>query len=92
MRNNTWRIPTSVRISGSRDGAVLLDIDRGRCFSLNATGARIWSCLQEGCSRIQILDLLSQNFGSVPIDTLNSNLDNFLSELSKKGLIQSIQQ
>ncbi len=37
----TWRISPEVRTTYSEDGAVLLDINKGLCYSLNSVAARI---------------------------------------------------
>ena len=38
-------IPDGIRETVSEDGAVLLDIDQGICFSLNPVGLKIWELL-----------------------------------------------
>src|ERR1700722_84240 len=40
--NSGWNISPGVRATCNQDGAVLLDIDHGLCYSLNAVGGRIW--------------------------------------------------
>ncbi len=39
-------IPATIRAAASDDGAVLLDIEQGVCFSLNAVGLKIWELLE----------------------------------------------
>ena len=40
-------IAPGVRETASEDGAVLLDIEQGICFSLNPVGLKIWELLEE---------------------------------------------
>ena len=60
-----FTIAPGVRETASEDGAVLLDIEQGICFSLNPVGLRIWELLKKRCSLDQIADALGQEF-SVP--------------------------
>ena len=43
-------IPEGIRQTTSPDGAVLLDIEQGICFSLNPVGLKIWELLKQGQS------------------------------------------
>ena len=43
-------IAPGVREVASEDGAVLLDVEQGVCFSLNPVGLKIWDLLKKGCS------------------------------------------
>ena len=40
--NARWLVSPDVRSTYSEDGAVLLDIRKGLCYSLNVVGARMW--------------------------------------------------
>ena len=44
-------IAPSVRETASEDGAVLLDIEQGICFSLNPVGLKIWELLKNASLR-----------------------------------------
>jgi len=55
-------IAPGVRETASQDGAVLLDIDQGICFSLNPVGLKIWDLLKKRYSVDQIADSLAQDF------------------------------
>ena len=66
-------IAAGVRETASEDGAVLLDIEQGICFSLNPVGLRIWELLKKKYSVGQIADSLAQDF-SVPRAQLVSDI------------------
>src|ERR1700723_1461507 len=82
-----FTIAPGVRESASEDGAVLLDIEQGVCFSLNPVGLRIWELLKKRCSIDQIADALGQEF-SVPRDQLLSDAREFIGALEDKYLIR----
>lgn len=68
------------------DGGVLLDAERGICFSLNPVGAMVWKALQDGCGREQIISMLHDKFGEANGGQIAEDVDNFLEELKSKGL------
>ena len=82
-----FTIARGVRETASEDGAVLLDIEQGICFSLNPVGLRIWELLKERSSLDQIADSLSQEF-SVPRTQLLSDAREFIEALEAKHLIR----
>jgi hypothetical protein len=79
-------IAPSVRETASEDGAVLLDIEQGICFSLNPVGLTIWELLKKRYSVDQIADTLAQDF-SVPRSQLHSDVVEFLQALEAKRLV-----
>jgi hypothetical protein len=82
-----FTIAPGVRETTSEDGAVLLDIEQGICFSLNPVGLRIWKLLKKRCSLDQIADALAQEF-SVPRSQLLSDASEFIGALESKHLIR----
>ena len=81
-----FTIAPGVRETASEDGAVLLDIEQGVCFSLNPVGLRIWELLKKRCSLDQIADALGQQF-SVSRSQLLSDATEFVEALEAKRLI-----
>src|SRR3984893_2460078 len=80
-------IAPGVRETASEDGAVLLDVEQGICFSLNPVGLRIWELLKKGCSIDQIADELGQEF-PVSRPQLVSDAREFTAALEEKQLIR----
>jgi Coenzyme PQQ synthesis protein D (PqqD) len=80
-------IAPGVREVASEDGAVLLDVEQGVCFSLNPVGLRIWELLKKGCSLEQIADALGQEF-PVSQPQLVSDAREFIAALEAKQLIR----
>jgi hypothetical protein len=88
--NSGWKVSLRVRATCNEDGAVLLDIDHGLCYSLNAVGGRIWQVIEAGQSRSSfddIVEALAQEFTKVPREQLMTDIDNCLRDLETKGLI-----
>ena len=80
-------IAPGVRETASEDGAVLLDIEQGICFSLNPVGLKIWELLKKHYSVDQIADALAQDF-AVSRSQLLSDVVEFLQSLEAKRLIR----
>jgi hypothetical protein len=81
-----FTIAPGVRETASEDGAVLLDIEQGVCFSLNPAGLRIWELLKQRSSLDQIADALGQEF-PVPRSQLFLDASEFIEALEAKHLI-----
>jgi hypothetical protein len=79
-------IAPGVREAASEDGAVLLDIEQGICFSLNPVGLKIWELLKTHHSVDEIADDLAQDF-PVSRSQLLSDVVEFLKSLEAKRLI-----
>lgn len=84
-------IAPGVRETASEDGAVLLDIEQGICFSLNPVGLKIWELLKRRYSVDQIADALAHDF-PVPRSQLLSDVAEFLQSLEAKRLIRRLGQ
>lgn len=65
---------------------VVLHLESGTYFGLNATGTRVWSLVEEGASRNAIIERISSEFGH-PIDAVQSDVDELLAALQAKGLV-----
>ena len=78
----------SVRESNGSDGAVLLDIQQGICFSLNPVGAKIWAFIKERKSTDDIIATLIKDF-DVPEEQIRSDVAEFAALLKQNGLLLS---
>ena len=68
------------------DETVLLDLESGRYFGLNATGRRIWALLAEESSLSRVLDRLAAEF-EAPGTELENDLAEVVSRLEAEGLV-----
>lgn len=80
-------IAPGVREVTSEDGAVLLDVEQGVCFSLNPVGLKIWELLKKKCSLEQIADALEEEF-PMSRPQLVSDAREFIAVLEEKQLIR----
>jgi hypothetical protein len=83
--NRSLQIQSHVRSMIDTDGAVLLDLKRGKYYSLNVVGAQIWTKAQEGRTLPEILNHLQETFDA-PIERLQNDLTAFIDGLAEKGL------
>jgi Coenzyme PQQ synthesis protein D (PqqD) len=79
-------ISKSVRLSKSRDGGVLLDIEHGAMFSLNPVGTRIVELLQQGHSQSFLVHQVSCEF-NVSEAVVQADVLEFLSILRQQQLL-----
>lgn len=84
--NSAMRVARGVRETANQDGAVLLDIEQGLCFSLNPIGTRIWEMVKDGHSIATITDALQQEY-HLPRSQLVGDVSDFLKQLEEMRLI-----
>lgn len=82
------KVSDSVRSTHDRDGAIVLDIQRGRMFNLNLVGSRIMELLECGSTEEQITDAISREF-SADIETIRKDVAEFLEELKAHKLVNT---
>jgi len=69
------------------DEAIILDLESGTYFGLDATGARIWQLIQEETTVEAVRDQLLQEY-EVSAERCERDLLDLLQELREHGLIQ----
>ena len=70
----------------NEDGGVVLDINRGKIFSLNGLGALIFERLREQQNESQIVEEISQQF-DISVETVRADFIEFVRSLEKQGLV-----
>jgi PqqD family protein of HPr-rel-A system len=68
---------------------VLLHVDTGIYFGLDALGARIWQLLKDGADEAEISDRLLAEYDVDPAQ-LRADLAAFLDSLEAKGLVRTV--
>jgi hypothetical protein len=66
---------------------VILNVENGDYFQLNATGRIIWEALADGAERDDLVEKLKATFELGP-DQAEADVDHFLSELGERSLIR----
>lgn len=75
-----------VRSMRDEDGAVLLDLEGGKYYSLNGIGADIWTRVEGGADLETLLIDLQESY-QVEREVLARDLQHFLESLESRGLI-----
>jgi hypothetical protein len=81
-----FHIPGSVKEIQNQDGAVLLDIEQGVCFSLTPVASRIWQLLKVHCELEQIADTIAAEF-TAPRNLVERDISEFLDSLHHHRLL-----
>jgi Coenzyme PQQ synthesis protein D (PqqD) len=82
-------ISSSVRLTKSQDGGILLDVEQGEIFRLNPVGTRIIELLKEGHDRRSLTRVLTSEFG-VPEQVVREDVCDFLSQLRERRLVAGL--
>ena len=88
--NSVWNASASVRSTYTQDGGVLLDVEKGMCYSLNAVASKLWNHLeknQNGVSFEDLVNVIRTNF-EVTDGQLESDIAAHLERLEKMGLVK----
>jgi hypothetical protein len=80
--------PERPRSIHTADGGVVLDIDRGRVFSLNASGSVIFQLLEQGITDDQIVGELVKRF-AIPAASARADVVDFRKSLETFSLLAS---
>jgi len=85
-----WLVSPDVRSTYSEDGAVLLDIRKGLCYSLNPVAARIWSTVEASPSGVDLRGLVEvmETLYKISHEQLERDITEYLSKLEPIGLVQ----
>ncbi len=71
------------------DELVMMSVELGHYFSLNAVGARIWELLETPRSFDALLATLTAEYDAEP-DVIRSEVGNFLAQLESEGLVKTV--
>ncbi len=88
--NAIWLASPDVRSTYSEDGAVLLDIRKGLCYSLNPVAARVWSTVEASPSGVDlrgIVDVMETHY-KISREQLERDIAEYVSNLEHMGLVQ----
>ena len=86
VNHSPIHIAKGVRETVNQDGAVLLDIEQGLCFSLNPVGTKIWEMIKAGRSVNEIADSLEEEF-HLPRSQFLQDIADFLRQLQEMKLV-----
>ena len=70
-----------------RDGAAILDVERGLISTLNPTGGYVWKGLERGDVVETIIANLAQETGE-DVAVVERDVHEFVDDLKRRGLLQ----
>ena len=88
--NAKWVASLDVRSTYTEDGAVLLDIQKGLCYSLNPVAARVWSTVEASPSGVDLrglVDVMETHY-TISREQLERDIKEYLAKLEHTGLVQ----
>lgn len=88
--NGRLRASPSVRVSETQDGAVLLDVKHGLCFSVNPIGVLIWKRVSDCCELEQIAQDIASTF-KVSVEQARTDTQEFVDSLIEKHLLLGVE-
>lgn len=84
--HDVYEVSVGVRSTGNKDGGIVLDIRDGQMFQLNATGALIFSLLQQQKTESQIIDEITQQF-CISREVAETDFNEFIGSLEQQDLV-----
>lgn len=82
------RIAAHVKSVVDADGAVLLDLKKGKYFSLNGIAAEIWGGIEAGLDHAAIEAHLARSYDAAP-ERLRADLESFMASLAREELVHA---
>jgi hypothetical protein len=82
-----FTISDAIRSASTPDGAVLLDIQRGRILNLNRMGSRVFEMLRGGLDQDQIAGEISKDF-QVAADQVRNDVLDFIRTLQEHNVLE----
>jgi hypothetical protein len=84
-----YRISTSLRSTHGLDGAVVLDVGRGRMFSLNPVASRMLELMKADASESEIVEVIAREF-KASSEGVENDLRDFMEKLLEHNLIEAV--
>src|SRR5260370_7006147 len=86
VNKSAIKVAKGIKETVNQDGAVLLDMEQGLCFSMNPVGTRIWEMIKDGRSVDEIADPLEEKF-RLPRTQLLTDVSDFVNQLENMHLV-----
>ena len=87
MDSRKLRIPDHVVSREVGEETVVLNMESGTYFGLNAVGAKIWKGLEAGASLADIRQGIIEAFAA-PSDVIERDMEELIRRLLEKGLLE----
>jgi hypothetical protein len=83
----TYKVSESLRSTHGQDGAVVLDVEQGRMFSLNRVGSRMLELMKSSAGEPEIVEIITQEF-EIGREMVEKDLREFIAVLTRHNLIE----
>lgn len=81
-------IADAIRSTRTVDGSVVLDVRRGRMFSVNPVGSKILELLEQGQNERRIAQEISRLYGT-NIEVVQADVHDFMEALREQHIVQA---
>lgn len=81
-------ISDTIRSTQTLDGRVVLDIRRGRMFSVNSVGSKILELLEQGQNEPRIAEEISRIYAT-NIEVVRPDVHDFIEALRAHGIVKA---
>jgi len=85
----TYRRLQRVLSASAGDEIIMMSVEKGQYYNLNAVGGRIWSLLETPQRLDQIVTALADVY-EAPEETISAEVDAFLARLKREGLLEIV--
>lgn len=82
-----FRLAETIRRTETGDGAILLDVRRGRIFCLNPLGSAVVGLLELGFDEPAIAREISDTY-AVPLQAVRLDISQFIEDLNKREILE----
>ncbi|HJU64929.1 MAG TPA: PqqD family protein [Gemmatimonadaceae bacterium] len=80
-------VPRHVMATAAGDSTVLLDLERGRYYTLNAVAGRIWALLSQGVSPSELPPRLAEEYEVTP-ERARRDTESLIGQLLAASLLE----
>ncbi|HEU4640820.1 MAG TPA: PqqD family protein [Gemmatimonadaceae bacterium] len=78
-----------VLATSAGEDTVLLHLDRGQYYTLNAVGGRVWALLGEGCTVPEIIRRLAAEYDA-PAEVIAADVAALLERMTRSALVERV--
>jgi hypothetical protein len=80
------RPAAAIAVRAIADGVILVNLETGRCWELNAVGALVWERLSQGASRGEIAAAVAEKY-AIGLETARADTEALLTQLVSEGIV-----
>lgn len=86
---HTYRRKQRILSASFDDTLIMMSVEKGQYYNLNAAGRRIWCLLEKPQNLDQIVAALAEVYDA-PVEKIRAEADAFLARLEREGLLEIV--